>query len=263
MKRLAVSLLSILPACACPEVTPTSPPSPAAQPEPTASPKGEPQHGDHHEHGSGHGHGAPHEGDPQAPLVHRFDDTDPEIWAKRFENDERDAYQKPDVVIDAMALAPGMRVADIGTGTGYFVPRLSKAVGPEGHVQAVDIAPNMVRHVKARAARDGLDNVSVSLALLDDPLLDDGSVDRILIVNTWHHIPDREAYSRKLAAALAPGGQTFIVDFKRSSDRGPNKEHKLEPEQVASELRAGGLTPTIDTDLLPDQYVVRADKPGG
>ena len=261
MKPLTALLSASLAACACPQATPQPPTQPPAVHSPTSD------HADfgspraHHGHGAHPSHGGPEEGDTRAPLVHRFDETDPETWAKRFESEERDAYQQPDQVVTAMALTQGMHVADIGTGTGYFVPRLSKAVGATGRVHAVDIAPNMVRYVKARVAEDGLDNVSVGLALLDDPLLDADSLDRILIVNTWHHIAEREAYSGKLAAALRPGGAVFIVDFKVSSRRGPSAEHKLGPERVADELRAGGLVATIDADLVADQYVVRATKP--
>lgn len=231
------------------------PPTPApATPEPMADP--------HHAQGHHGGHAPPEEGDPRAPLVHRFDDTDPKNWAKRFEGPDRDAYQKPAVVLKAMALAPGMAVADIGTGTGYFLPYLSKAVGGEGRVLAVDVAPNMVRHVKARAASDGLANVEARLALLDDPLLATASLDRILIVNTWHHIPERQAYAKKLAAALRPGGKLFVVDFKKTSDKGPPAKHKLEPDAVAAEIGAGGLSAEIDNDSLPEQFIVVGAKPG-
>lgn len=261
LKRLTLLLSMGLSACACPPAVAPSPTTPTTSPSADHVAPTEPAPSGHHEHGGHHGHGPSAEGDTRAPLVHRFDDTDPETWAKRFESDERDAYQKPDQVVKAMALTTGMHVADIGTGTGYFLPRLSKAVGATGRVHAVDIAPNMVRHVKTRIVEDDLSNVSVSLALTDDPLLDARSLDRILIVNTWHHIAAREAYSQKLAEALKPGGEVFVVDFKRSSARGPDKEHKLEPQRVVEELRAAGLEPTIDTELLSDQYVVRAVKP--
>ncbi len=227
----------------------------------------EPAHGDAaahdhgHDHGHGHGHGAPAEGDTRAPLVHAFDDDDAADWEARFEGPDRDASQKPEDVVAAMQLGEGMTVADVGTGTGYFVPYLSRAVGASGRVLAVDIAPNMVRHVKARAQKAGLSNVHPQLALLDDPLLPAQAVDRILIVNTWHHIPSRRDYSRTLSAALRPAGSVWIVDFKKDSLRGPRREHKLDPAEVAAELASAGLTTRIDAALLPDQYIVIGTRP--
>ena len=230
--------------------------------------KGQAGHGKGHAgHGKGHaGHGKGHaghgiEGDPRSPLVHRFDASKAEDWAKRFESPQRDAYQQPAKLIAAMQLKPGMRVADVGAGTGYFLPHLSKAVANTGVVVAVDIAPNMVRYMKRRCQREGLSNVHLRLALLDDPLIAPASQDRILLVNTWHHIAQRARYAAKLLAALKPGGQLFVVDFKPASKKGPPKKHKLSATAVSSDLQAGGFkTLQSDRALLQEQYVVVATK---
>ncbi|WP_437291965.1 class I SAM-dependent methyltransferase [Sorangium sp. So ce406] len=220
-------------------------------------------HGGHAGHASHHGaHAGHHGGDAHGagPLVHRFERA--EDWVPEFEGPERDAWQKPADVIAAMRIAPGMRVADLGAGTGYFLPHLSRAVGPTGAVVGLDIERDMVRYMTERAARERLANVTARQVGPADPGLDPGSVDRILVVNTWHHIPDRPAYAAKLRAALRPDGAVVVVDFTDTAPHGPPKEHRIAAEAVAAELRAGGLSPEVVAEDLPDQYIVvgrRAD----
>jgi len=199
-----------------------------------------------HDHASAHGE-------------HRFEKADE--WAKLFDDPSRDAWQKPDVVVTLLALEPGMTVVDIGAGTGYFMARLSRAVGDKGKVIATDIEPDMVRYMKERAVREKLGNVEAILAPADDVGVAAGSVDRVLVVDTWHHIHDREQYAAHLARALEPGGMVAIVDFTLESKRGPPPDHRLTPDTVMAELRAGGLTPELASESLPDQYVVLGRRP--
>lgn len=210
------------------------------------APATEPAAPDHHHHHGG-------------PLVHRFENA--EQWAKDFDDPARDAWQRPADVVAALKIAPGMRVADIGAGTGYFLPHLSRAVGDAGKVFGLDIEPDMVRYMRERAARQGLVNVEARVVPLDDPGLPAGGVDRIIIVDTWHHIDGRPSYAAKLRAALAPGGAAFVVDFKQDAHRGPPPAHRIAPEQVMSELRQGGLAPEMIEIGLPDQYIVVGRRP--
>jgi ubiquinone/menaquinone biosynthesis C-methylase UbiE len=159
-----------------------------------------------------------------------------------------------------MSISPGMTVADIGAGTGYFTEHLSAAVGPEGTVLALDIEPNLVEFIQQRAEQEGWGNVRAQVVAPDDPGLDAASVDRVLIVNTWHHIGERPAYVARLQEALRPGGAVFVVDYTRESEHGPPVQHRLLPEEVAAELEAGGLTPEILDETLPEQYVVAGRK---
>jgi len=195
----------------------------------------------------------------EAPLVHRFEHA--EQWAKQFDDPARDAWQKPGDVVAAMEIRPGMTVADIGAGTGYFERWLSRAVGPSGVVLALDIEPAMVSYLTERAAREHLGNVKASQVAVDDPLLPKGKVDRILLVDTWHHIPSREAYAGKLREALSPEGSITIVDFTRESSHGPPPQHRLTPDQVVRELRAAGLRASVTPVGLPEQYTVTARLP--
>lgn len=191
-----------------------------------------------------------------APLVHRFDHA--EQWAKEFDDPARDAWQKPADVVAAMHIAAGMTVADIGAGTGYFEPYLSRAVGAGGTVLAVDIEPDMVRYLGERAAREHLDNVKPVLAATDDPKLPSHAVDRILLVDTWHHVPAHAAYLAKLKAALAPNGTITFVDFTLDAPMGPPREHRITPQALVEEARAASMSAERIDLGLPNQFVIVA-----
>ncbi|MFO0577535.1 MAG: class I SAM-dependent methyltransferase [Polyangia bacterium] len=230
------------------------PPARAAEPEAPASPPAATStgHGPGHgpaEHGAGHGAGGHH-----GPLVHRF--TDAARWAKEFDDPARDAWQKPQEIVARMQLKPGMTVVDLGAGTGYLLPHLAKAVSPGGQVLALDVEEDMVKYLTERAQREGLAGVKAQKVPLDDPQLAAGSADRIVILDVWHHVPERAAYAKKLAAGLKPGGAIYIVDFTKESSHGPPKRHRLTPEQVQGELRAAGLGAEKITETLPDHYIV-------
>lgn len=238
-RRAALLLVSFVAACG----------GSAAPPEPArAGHAGHPEHAGHAGHA---GHPPPAHG---GPLVHRFERADD--WAKRFDDPARDAWQRPADVIRLMTIQAGMVVADVGAGTGYFEPWLSRAVGDAGVVHALDVEPDMVRYLRERATREKLANVKPAVVPGDDPRLPPESVDRILVVDTWHHIPAREAYGKKLRDALKPGGKVFVVDFKLDAKEGPPREHRLAPEVVERELALAGLRIEPRDVSLPEQYVV-------
>lgn len=196
----------------------------------------------------GHGHESAHH--------HRFDDA--AGWSRVFDDPAREAWQMPSRIVEAMALEPAMTVADVGAGTGYFEPYLSRAVGSAGMVIAEDIEPGMVTWLERRAERDNLANIRAVLGTADDPRLAPASVDRILIVDTWHHVRDRPSFAKKLATALRAGGAIFVVDFTLESPHGPPRHARLAPEAVASDLAAAGLRSDVVRDVgLPHQYLVR------
>jgi ubiquinone/menaquinone biosynthesis C-methylase UbiE len=155
-----------------------------------------------------------------------------------------------------MGVQPGMRVADIGAGTGYFLPWLSDAVGPTGHIDATDIAQSLVDYMNAQAKKKGWTNVHARKVGERGPELKKNSVDRILIVNTWHHLADRVRYSREMREALKEGGSLWVVDFTRKSKRGPSRRHKVRPSTVVKELKAAGFQTEVPKENLPEQYIV-------
>ena len=199
---------------------------------------------------SPHMHEEHHRAHVSPVMPHRFEDA--EEWAKRFDEPGRDAWQKPDEVVKALGLSADAKVADIGSGTGYFAVRLARAV-PQGRVYGVDIEPDMARYLGERARREGLSNLEAVLASPDDAKLPE-PVDVALIVDTYHHLGDRVAYLKRLGEKLTPGGRVAIVDFRVDSEKGPPAKHKLSPERVGEELRAAGFVPVQSHDFLPDQY---------
>jgi cyclopropane fatty-acyl-phospholipid synthase-like methyltransferase len=183
-------------------------------------------------------------------MEHRF--NNPELSAKGFDDPARDAWQLPDRVIAALSLKQGQIVADIGSGTGYFTIRLAKSqAAPK--VYGADIEPAMVTYLQQRAAREGISNVVAVQAAADTPKLPE-PVDVILIVDTYHHIGDREAYFRRLATSLKPGGRVAIIDFKPDSPEGPPKEFRFPPEQFKAEMSKAGYKLVEQYDFLPRQH---------
>ena len=211
-------------------------------------------HGDEEEDGKAYAPGEHH------GAHHSFEDADK--WAKRFEDPSRDAWQKPEQVLDWMALAPGETVADIGAATGYFPVRIAKRV-PEGKVYGVDIEQTMVDYLNKRAADEGISNLVAVLGEPADPKIPE-LVDVVLVVNTYHHIEDRSAYFQRLQAQTTAKARLVIVDFKKGDlGMGPPDAMKLAPEVVEQELVAAGWKPSAAYEL-DKQYVLvfeRADQP--
>lgn len=202
-----------------------------------------------------HGHDGPHANGE--PMKHGHSFTNAEEWAKRFDDPARDAWQKPDDVIRALQLTPTSVVADVGAGTGYFAVRLARAV-PKGLVIATDLEPDMLRYLEERARREKLTNLRAVAATTTTSGLAANSVDVILVVDVWHHIDDRVAYARDLAAALRPGGRVVIVDFRLDASHGPPPAMRLAPEAIVADLRAAGFDAKLSAITLPDQYIVEA-----
>jgi len=210
------------------------------------------------------GHAGPHRGGAHGETGHdpHHGFADAERWAERFEDPARDAWQRPAVVLEALALEPDHVVADIGSATGYFPVRIAPRV-PRGRVWGVDVEPAMVRHLNARARREGHGNLFSILGTPRSPLLPE-PVDRVLLVDTYHHVADRTAYFADLAASLAPGARVVVVDFEKGDlPVGPPDAMKIAPERVRRELEAAGyaLEETI-RGALPYQYVLVFRAPG-
>jgi SAM-dependent methyltransferase len=196
---------------------------------------------------SGHHH---MDGASDDAFHRRFDDA--EKWAKEFDKPERDGWQKPEEVIDALHLDRAASVADVGAGTGYFSVKIAKRI-PDGKIFAADVEPDMVRYLGERAGRDQVSNMLPIQASADTANLPE-PVDLILVVDTYHHIGQRIAYFAKLKSSLRPGARLAIIDFRADSPVGPPVEHRIPPEKVGEELGAAAYTPVENHDFLPRQY---------
>ena len=137
----------------------------------------------------------------------------PELKRAMYEPGDRDGWQQPERVILSLGLSGGERIADLGSGGGYFSFRFARAVGPKGVVYAVDVDAGMNDLVLADALEQGLMNVVTVLAADDDPRLPE-PVDWLFTSNTYHHLDDRPAYyTRVRESYLRPGGRVAILDF--------------------------------------------------
>ena len=161
-------------------------------------------------------------------------------------------WRQPERVVAALELAPGARVADVGAGDGYFTFRLADAVGPQGHVYAVEVTDELVDELRAETGRRGYQNVTVVRGALDDPRLPDGTIDVAFFSGVFHHIDDREAYFEHLREDLADGGRVAVIDGA------PDPLHKLfmpfhyeSGEAVDREMTAAGYRRTEVFDFLP------------
>lgn len=179
-------------------------------------------------------------------------------YIEHLDSSERDQYQKPSQVIEALGLRPGMAVADLGSGSGYFTRRFVEAVGESGQVYAIDVEPEMLAYVK-----DSLVHLHIPytaefiLARPDDPKLLIESVDVIFLCNVFHHLEDRITYFRNVRPALKAGGRLAIIDFypdERSGELGFPKRHLVPHDTVVQELTAAGYQVHREHGFLPRQY---------
>jgi predicted methyltransferase len=176
-------------------------------------------------------------GEPQSPFPKAQRDVAPIVSDSFSTEDARDRLGEAEAVIAFAGVAPGMSVADIGAGEGYYTVRLAKSVGAKGRVLAEDIVPETRDRLALRVERDGLDNVAVRLGLPDDPKLPTASFDRIFMVHMYHEVEEPYAFLWHLREGLKPGGLVLVVDAAR-----PVKRHGMPPALLDCELGSLGLT---------------------
>ena len=179
-------------------------------------------------------------------------------YLDRLDTHERDQDQKPAQVIEALALKPGMYVADLGAGSGYFTRRFVEAVTETGKVYVIDIEPEALKYVE-----DSLVHMHRSfeaefiLARPDNPKIPIESVDVVFVCNTYHHLEDRSEYFRNVKSSLKPKGRVAIVDFyhdDRSGEVGFPKRHLVPRDTVIEEMTAAGYHFAREHGFLPRQY---------
>lgn len=183
--------------------------------------------------------------------------TPVEELIKRFESPERDAYQQPEKVMQYLGNLKGKTIMDIGAGSGYFSVKLA-AKG--ARVIAADVDDGFLDFVKKRIEKDGLKNIEVRKIPFDSPSLKGQEVDMVLIVNTYHHIDNRSEYFSKVRYGTKTAGELVIIDFfKTELPTGPAPAQKVSIDEVVAELKKAGYTKfNIDVNLLPYQYIIKA-----
>lgn len=176
---------------------------------------------------------------------------------------DRDDWNKPDVIMDALGIADGARVADLGAGGGWFTIRLARRVGPNGVVYAQDIQTQMIEAINRRVQQEGLVNVRTILGTPTDPRLPTGELDAVLIVDAYREMDEparpqvMQELLQRIARALKPTGRVGIVDFlPGDGGPGPAAEDRVKPETVIATVEASGLRFQARENVPPFQYLL-------
>lgn len=182
-------------------------------------------------------------------------------FTQRFETESREIFARRADIVEAVGLRPGMTVADVGAGTGLFLGPFAEAVGPEGHVYAVDLSPGFVGLIENRARRLGLDNVTAVQCTAKSSELPADSVDLVFVCDTYHHFEYPRNTLASLHRALRPGGELVVVDFHRIEGESSawTLEHVRAGEEVfTAEIEAAGFARVEQRhDLLEQNYFLR------
>ena len=173
---------------------------------------------------------------------------------RRQLNPRRTTWQKPAVLVRALGLRRGQVVAEIGSGPGYFTQRLARAVGPTGHVYAVDPEAAVLDVLRRRVARMGVRNVTPVLSRDDDPLLPRGRCDVAVLINVYHHMHGRVAFLRRLVAELPKNTRVVNIDWDEKTEFGPPQRRRISRARFLRDARRAGLRLVADRPLLPHQY---------
>jgi len=177
--------------------------------------------------------------------------------AQWLERPERIREEDPEAALNALDLRPGMIVADVGAGTGYFTRRLAQRVGPEGRVYATDIQPEMLRLLRENIQNAGLSNVEAVLGTATDPGLPAGAIDLALLVDVYHEFSHPQQMLAGLRTALKPQGKLVLLEYRKEDPSIPiREEHKMSVKQVTAELEAEGFRMERVLDKLPRQHIL-------
>ncbi|MBY0495915.1 MAG: methyltransferase domain-containing protein [Cyanobacteria bacterium] len=175
-------------------------------------------------------------------------------WLERPEREDEEA---PSKALDALELKPGMVVADIGAGSGYYSSRIAKRVGPAGKVYATDIQPGMIEILDRRIRNEGLTNITTVLGGMDDPRLPPGAIDLAIMVDVYHELQQPQLFLQRLKAAFKPNGRLVLLEFRKEDPKVPILEvHKMSVAEVKQEMEAEGFALDKVIDVLPWQHII-------
>ena len=175
-------------------------------------------------------------------------------WLERAEREQEEA---PSKAIEALELKPGMAIADIGAGSGYYTSRLARQVAPSGRVYATDIQPGMIEILNRRVKGEGLTNVETILGAMDDPRLPPASIDLAIMVDVYHELQQPQVFLQRLKPAFKPGGRLVLLEFRKEDPHVPILEvHKMSVAEVKAELEAEGFAIERVINVLPWQHII-------
>jgi tRNA A58 N-methylase Trm61 len=170
---------------------------------------------------------------------------------------EREKEENPEGALDALGIRPGMVVADVGAGTGYMSLRMAKRVGPDGKVYANDLQPEMLRRLRANAAKAGFTNIETVQGEEADPKLPRGQMDLVLLVDVYHEFSKPREMIDKIREALKPDGRLVLLEYRKEDPSVPiREEHKMTVAGVRAELEPQGFVLSKVIETLPRQHIL-------
>ncbi len=174
-----------------------------------------------------------------------------------LEREEREKEERGDLLLRELALRPGMNVADVGAGTGYYARRMAPVVGAAGTVFAVDVQPEMITMLTDLAKKAGLSNIKPVLGAVDNVKLADASIDLAIMVDVYHELEFPFEVMESIVRALRPGGRVAYVEYRAEDANVPIKPvHKMTEAQVRKEAAQHALVHERTANTLPWQHVV-------
>lgn len=174
-----------------------------------------------------------------------------------LERSEREAEEAPEKALDAIGIQPGMIIADVGCGTGYFTRRMAKRTGPTGKVYGVDIQQRMIESLKRNMQKEGIANVEAVLSKADDPMLPAAAIDLILMVDVYHEFATPQTMLRKMRESLKPTGRMVLLEYRKEDPKVPIRfEHKMTVEEAKAEIEAEGFRLDKVISTLPRQHIL-------
>jgi ubiquinone/menaquinone biosynthesis C-methylase UbiE len=174
---------------------------------------------------------------------------------------ERVREEEPDLALDALELAAGATVADVGAGSGYMTVKMAKRVGPTGKVYANDIQPQMLSLLRQRLMRERVTNVETVLGTYDDPKLPADSLDLILMVDVYHEFSEPQKMLRHMRDSLKADGRLVLLEYRKEDPSIPIRpDHKMSVAEAKMEVEAEGYTLANVDERLPRQHILIFNK---
>ena len=193
-------------------------------------------------------------------------DLDVDEWIEIFESESREVFARRHEIAKKLELGPGMAIADIGAGTGFFAEIFAGFVGVEGRVYAVEVSPRFLDHLRQRARDRGFPQIEVVEGGERSARLDEASIDVAFLCNTYHHLEHQQAMLARLHRALRPGGRLVVVDFERieGTSRKWVLEHvRVGKQGVSAEILSAGFT--VDRQMrvegMTENYMLQFRRP--
>ena len=195
------------------------------------------------------------------PEINRhYQDAEYQEWVGTFERSGREVYDKRRTIVQTLDLRPGMDIADIGAGTGFFSLLFAEQVGKSGNVFAVDITDDFINNIKRRAKENNLENIHGIVSSQKDTRLAPDSVDLVFVCDTYHHFEYPQTMLASMKRALRPGGKLIIIDFRKQPEVSSSwvmSHVRSNKQAVIKEIEQAGFNFHSESDMLKTNYFLR------